>query len=154
MSRRLIACCFVVALASACSSSTHAASKPASSTSPPRASTTAPDLSEVATICQQSNARLGDAARQAFGSGRPSADEWRPFMLQTVLPIIEQRLDAMSRTTAAQSSSIAEAVATGRAAVVSAQNNPAQLDPATRAPFDRYDDLVDAAGLRDCAVGG
>jgi len=75
-------------------------------------------------------------------------------MVQTVLPIIEHRLDALSATPLAQAVGIKAAIDAGRAAVTSARDNPAQLDPATRAPFDDYDNLMTAAGLADCGVGG
>ena len=75
-------------------------------------------------------------------------------MLQTVLPIIEQRLDAMAASPADQNADIKAAVDAGRAAVASARSNPQQLDPATQAPFDQYDDLVTAAGVADCGLGG
>jgi hypothetical protein len=145
----------LIAVASGCSSSTHAASTSSATSTPSRSSSTVPAATQLQSICQQSDARLADAARHAFGSGQPSVEEWRPFMLQTVLPIIVDRLDAMGRSTAAaQVPSIAQAVDAGRAAVAAAQKDPAQLEPGTRAPFDRYDDLVAAAGLADCAVGG
>src|SRR6478672_2412033 len=81
-----------------CSSS----SKTASSSSRSSASSSSPDLSSLQTICQQSNTRLGGAAQKAFPGGQPAASQWQPFMVQTVLPIIEQRLDALDAAPAAQ----------------------------------------------------
>jgi len=74
-------------------------------------------------------------------------------MVQQVLPIIEQRLDALEATPAAKAAHLATAIDAGRAAVKSARDNPSQLDPATRAPFDQYDSLMSAAGLAVCGVG-
>jgi len=118
------------------------------------ASSSAPDLSQLQAICGQSNAQLGAAAKKAFPAGQPTADQWQPFMVQTVLPIIEQRLDPLDATPAAKAANLAAAIDAGRTAVKSARDNPSQLDPATRAPFDQYDNLMGAAGLSDCGVGG
>jgi hypothetical protein len=139
------------------SSSTRAPAAAASSSTPP---TTTPvtsssaGLDQLASICQQSNTQLRAAAGQAFGDTQPAVDQWRPFMLQTVLPLIEQRLDAMTANPAGQNADIKAIIDAGRAAVASARSNPQQLDPATRAPFDHYDDLTTAAGVADCGVGG
>jgi hypothetical protein len=141
----------------ACSSSSpksSGSSSPSPSSTTPVTSSSASGLNQLASICQQSNDQLGASARQAFGSQQPSADQWRPFMLQTVLPIIEQRLDALTANPAAQDATIKQAIDAGRAAVASARSDPQQLDPATRAPFDHYDDLMTAVGLPDCRLGG
>jgi len=140
----------------ACSSSSKSTSSsvsvgPAAST---LSSSSEPDLRQLQTICQQSDAQLGAAAQKAFPGGKPTADQWQPFMVQQVLPIIEQRLDALSATPDGQAANVKAAIDAGRAAVTSARNNPSQLDPATRAPFDQYDNLMSAAGLSDCGVGG
>ena len=133
------------------SSPAASAASVASTQSPPSSS---PDLSSLQTICQQSNTRLGGAAQKAFPGGQPAASQWQPFMVQTVLPIIEQRLDALDAAPAARAPNVKAAIAAGRAAVQSARDNPSQLDPATRAPFDAYDSLMSAAGLATCGVGG
>ena len=75
-------------------------------------------------------------------------------MVATVLPLIEQRLQAMREDPAAQAVAIKHAIDVGNQAVVSARDNPQQLSPSTRAPFDQYDDVVDAAGIPGCALGG
>jgi len=145
---------FVLCAAACSSSSKGATANSSTSASVSASSASAPDLSQLQTICQQSNARLGAAAQKAFPGGQPPADQWQPFMVQTVLPMIEQRLDALNATPAAHAADVQAAILAGHAAVKSARDNPSQLDPATRAPFDQYDSLMSAAGLASCGVGG
>ena len=134
----------------ACSSSSHTAS---TTTSAP--STTAVDkLAHIKQVCQQNNEALGAAAKSAFGSQQPSTAQWQPFMVATVLPLIEQRLAAMKADPAAKDPTITQAIDAGNAAVISARDNPQQLSPSTQAPFDQYDSLVTAAGIADCGLGG
>ena len=136
----------------ACSSSSHTASSTTTTSTP---STTAVDrLAHIKQVCQQSNDALGAAAKSAFGNQQPSTAQWQPFMVTTVLPLIEQRLAAMKADPAAHDPTITHAIAVGDAAVISARDNPLQLSPSTRAPFDDYDSLVTAAGIAECGLGG
>lgn len=152
---RLPLICFVLVCAftwMACSSSSHAAAPSSSSSAAPTSSSD--DLGHIRQLCEESNSALGAAARGAFGNQQPSTAQWQPFMVATVLPLIEQRLQAMSADPVSQAVAIKHAIDAGNAAVVSARNNPQQLSPSTRAPFDQYDDLVASAGIPGCAVGG
>lgn len=152
--RALVAFAVLFTLAgAACSSSSSSQSTTTTTTSsaPP---TTVDKLAHIKQVCQQSNDALGAAAKSAFGNQQPTTAQWQPFMVSTVLPLIEERLQAMSADAAAQDPTIKKAIDAGNAAVISARDNPQQLSPSTQAPFDDYDSLVTAAGISDCGVGG
>ena len=134
----------------ACSSSSNSASTTTTTTT----STTANKLATLEQICQQSNTELGNAAKSAFGNQQPTTAQWQPFMVSTVLPLIEKRLQAMKDDPAGKDPAIAHAIDVGNAAVISARDNPQQLSPSTQAPFDEYDSLVTAAGISACGLGG
>jgi hypothetical protein len=155
-SRLLVVAILAVSLAlSACSSGR---SKSKSATSMTRAHTSmtrAQFVAQANAICQTSNEELGRAAQHAFGNQQPTADSWRPFMLTTVIPIIEQRLNALKALTppASDTSTVSAIISAGQNAVATAKANPQMLSQSTRAPFDHYDDLASAYGV-GCAVGG
>jgi hypothetical protein len=143
----------------ACSSSSstgsHAAPLP-TTTSTTAPVTEAAFTAAVSNVCAASNRALGAAATQAFGDQQPTADRWRPFMVDTALPLVEKRLQAIASISApvADAAKVRAIVDAGHAAIASAKQNPAQLSPETRAPFEHFDDLVTAAGFSQCAVGG
>ena len=139
----------------ACSSSSNSASTTTTASSAPTTTTTSTNkLANLQKICQNSDAELGAAAKNAFGNQQPATAQWQPFMVATVLPLIEKRLQTMKDDPAAHDPAIAHAIDVGNAAVISARDNPQQLSPSTKAPFDEYDSLVSAAGIPDCGLGG
>lgn len=113
-------------------------------------------VAEAKAVCDRSNASLGTAAKTAFGSSQPDDATWQKFMVDKSLPIVTDRLDAIAALSAPPSdkATIAAIVDAGRSAVVQAKQHPEVLSPATRAPFDHFDELASAYGLDSCAVGG
>lgn len=113
-------------------------------------------VTRASALCTANNDQLGDAAHKAFGNQRPTTQTWRPFMLDVALPIVETRLRGLDALPApaddrAKLSAITHA---GRAAITAAKHSPQLLTPASRAPFDHYDQLVAAFGIPACSVGG
>ena len=113
-------------------------------------------VTRASALCTANNDQLGNAAHKAFGNQRPTTQTWRPFMLDVALPIVETRLRGLDALPApaddrAKLSAITHA---GRAAITAAKHSPQLLTPASRAPFDHYDQLVAAFGIPACSVGG
>ncbi|MGH3499218.1 MAG: hypothetical protein ACRDP1_17315 [Nocardioidaceae bacterium] len=77
-------------------------------------------------------------------------------MVDVVLPIVEQRLHDLGElpVPTGDQAAVTSIIDTGRAAVDSAKHNPQILSPASRAPFDHFDQQVSAYGIPACAVGG
>ena len=141
----------------ACSSRSDSHAQRSSSAPTTRSTVTeATFKAQVEKLCSDSNDEIGAAAAKMFGRQAPGADQWRTFMLSTVLPLIGKRVSAIDDAAepAADTAKVQAIVDAGNAAIASARRDPTQLSPSSRAPFDHFDDLVTAAGLGRCAVGG
>ncbi|HVX17425.1 MAG TPA: hypothetical protein VHA73_05275 [Acidimicrobiales bacterium] len=140
----------LVTLVGACSSTSRSKSQGAATVSRSQF------VAQATTLCNASNEQLGHAAQQAFGAQQPTAGQWRPFMTATVLPIVQQRLDALrgQPVPSGDASTIKAIIDAGTSAIATAKAHPEVMTPGSQAPFDHYDQLAAAYGLGACAVGG
>jgi len=145
-----------LALGACSSDSKDSHAKNTGSTSATAAVTEAAFKTQVDKACKSSNSAIGAAAQKEFGQQQPQPDKWRTFMVDTVLPLIGQRVKTIETAPApaADTAAVQGIVDAGNAAIASARQDPAQMSPSSRAPFAHFDDLVTAAGLSECTVGG